>query len=119
MGETPGQEIAKPRTITVTDSRGRKIEVRKVKTLDRMRLLELVGPELSANDRYVGLAALAYGVISIDGDAVPRPASKLALEALLDRLDDDGFNAVAQGIVENFYETDKTPDQIKDAIKNG
>jgi hypothetical protein len=101
-------------TATVTDARGRVIEIRKIKPLDRMQLMEIIGPDNSANDRYLGYATLAYCVTSIDKNPVGRLGSKLALEALVQELDDDGMNAVGKGMEDNFL----TKDEGKDAVKN-
>lgn len=119
--DSPSEEIIKSakKTVIVEDAGGRKIEIRKVKTLDRMRLLEIIGADNSENNRYLGLAMLAYSVVSIDGDSVTRPGTKLALEAIVQRLDDDGFDAVSQGVVEHFMPSAKTEDEVKQAIKNG
>ena len=119
-GTTPSQEVIKAANATnvVTDARGRKIEVRKLKTLDRMRLFELVGAENSMNDRYLGYATLAFSVVGINGDALPRPDSKLALEALVQQLDDDGFEAVAKSFVDSIASA-PSADELKDQVKNG
>jgi hypothetical protein len=100
------------------DSRGREIEVRRLKVLDNMRLLALIGSDNSSNDRYLAFASLAYSVVSIDGEAIPRPTSLLVLEALLQRLDDDGFSAVAKAHRDNFITAIQTGDEAKDAVKN-
>jgi hypothetical protein len=104
--------------ITVQDVRGRSIEVKKLKTLDRMKVLELIGADNSMNDRYLGFAILAYSVVSIDGSPVPRANSKMALEATVQLLDDDGFDAVSEGIAKNFLATAQTVEEAKDAVKN-
>ena len=119
-GETPSGAVIKAAnaTVTVKDERGRDITVRKLKTLDRMRLLELVGADNAMNDRYLGYATLAYCVACIDGDLVPTINTKVALEAVVQRLDDDGINAVASAVAANFMAS-KTADEVKDTIKNG
>jgi hypothetical protein len=119
-GETPSEAVIKAAnaTVTVKDERGREITVRRLKTLDRMRLLEMVGAENSLNDRYLGYATLAHCVVGIDGDPIPVCNSKVALEAVVQRLDDDGINAVASAVAANFMAS-KTADEVKDTIKNG
>lgn len=119
-GDTPSQEVIRSANATtiVTDAQGRKIGVRRLKTLDRMRLFELVGPENAMNDRYLGYATLAFSVVSIDGDPVPRPDKKMALEAIVQRLDDDGFNAVAKSFADSIADA-PTADEVKDQVKNG
>ncbi len=95
--ETPSQSIVKAANTSeaVTDARGRSIGIKKMGPLDRLRFFELIGAENSKNEQYVGYAALAYMVVSIDGEAVIRPTSKAHLEALVNRLDEDGMDAVA------------------------
>src|SRR5277367_752322 len=116
-GESPSEAVIKAAnaTVTVKDERGRDITVRKLKTLDRMRLLELVGADNAMNDRYLGYATLAYCVSSIDGDPIPTINSKVALEAVVQRLDDDGINAVASAVAANFMAS-KSADEVKDTI---
>ena len=119
-GETPSQEVIRAANTTalVTDARGRKIEIRKLKTLDRMRLFELVGPENAMNDRYLGYATLAYSVVSIDGEQLPRPDQKIALEAIVQRLDEEGFEAVARSFTDSMKKS-PSADELKDQVKNG
>ena len=105
-------------SVTVTDARNRSIEVRRIKTLDRMRILELIGSDNSANSHYLSFATLAYSVVSIDGMPVPTVRSKLALEAVVQQLDDDGFAAVADAFAKNFLPPALTEDEAKAAVKN-
>ena len=83
----------------VVDSRGRLLGLRRLSVLDRLRLYEAAGAELSRNDRWLGLAVLAASVAAIDGVPVPIPASKAAIEAAVQRLDEAGLAAVAAGLV--------------------
>lgn len=117
--QSPSQEVANAakKSVVVTDKRGRKIEVRKLKTLDRMRLVELVGAANAANEQYLGFAMLAYSVSSIDGNPMGRPATKLALEGIVQELDDEGFDAVSNAFVEHFMDG-ATPDDVRELVKN-
>lgn len=119
MEQTPSQAIVAKKSVKVNDARGRTIEVRKLNMLDRMQLLELVGAANAANEQYMGYAGLVYSVLSIDGNLTGRPASKLALETIVKELDDDGFEAVAKAISENFLPKSQTETEAKDAVKNG
>ena len=83
----------------VVDARGRLLGLRRLSVLDRLRLYEAAGAELSRNDRWLGLAVLAASVAAIDGVPVPIPASKAAIEAAVQRLDEAGLAAVATGLV--------------------
>ncbi len=118
--ETPTQAIVKAANavVTVTDARGRSITIAKMKALDQMRLFEAVGAVNAKNDGYLGVASLAYHVTAIDGEPVMRPQNKIQLEAIVQRLDDDGFEAVAKGISDNFVPKSVTEDEAKEAIKN-
>jgi hypothetical protein len=102
--ESPSQTIVKAanQPVIVTDALGRKIGIKKMKPLDRLKMFEVIGSGNSENQFYLGYASLAYHVTSIDGDPVNRPASKLQLEALVQRLEDEGMDAVAKGIEEHF-----------------
>jgi len=82
----------------VIDARGRVLLLRKLSVLDRLRLFEAAGAELSRNDRWLGLAILAASVAAIDGVPVPVPASKAGIEAVVQRLDEAGLAAVAAGL---------------------
>jgi hypothetical protein len=110
--DSPSQEIAKPITKMVTDSRGREIEVRKLKPLERLRMLEIIGAQNAENQPYLGYAMLAYSVNKIDEQVVPKIGSKLALEAVVARLDDEGLNAVGEAFKELYAGASGEEDQI-------
>lgn len=81
--------------LEVTDAEGRRFVLRSLTALDKLRLFEAAGAELSRNDRWLGMAALAASVTEIDGVPVPLPASKAAIEAIVRKLGDAGLAAVA------------------------
>jgi len=118
MEQTPSQAIVASKTATIKDGRGRKIVVRKLKPIDELQLLEIVGGANAANERYLGLASLAYSVSSIDDVAVGRLGTKLQLETLVKELDDDGFEAIAEAVSKNFKPVHKTDAEAKEAAKN-
>ena len=112
--DTPSQAIVKAASFpqTVTDAQGRALGVRKLGALDRLKMFEVVGPDNARNEAYLGYAALAFHVTSIDGEAVGRPANRMQLEALVQRLGDDGLEAVGSALQSAMaQETD--PDAIK------
>lgn len=104
--DTPSQEIARSATITITDDNGREIEIRKLKPIDQLRMLEIIGPENSNNGPYLGYAVFAYSVTKLDGQPIPRVSSKLALEAIVTRLDEAGINAVSKGFKQLYADDD-------------
>ena len=82
----------------VTDAAGRTITIRRPTTVDRLRLFKAVGPALTANERYLGLAMLAFTVMAIDDVPYPQPANEHQIESLLDRLGDDGIAAIGASL---------------------
>jgi hypothetical protein len=95
--ETPSQLliVAAAQLGTTSDKFGRRLTVRRLSALDRLRLFKAVGSELAQNAPYFGLAALAASVIDIDGVPVPPPMTEAQLESLVQRLGDEGIEAVA------------------------
>ena len=61
-------------------------------------LFKALGPGLSANDRYVGYAMLAYCVTGIDDVPIPVPANEAQVEGLVQRLGDAGLVGVGEGM---------------------
>ena len=116
--ETPSQSIVKAanRVVMAKDGRGRNIGVRMIGALDRMRMFEVVGAENARNEPYMIYAAAAFHVASIDGESVMRPGTKNQLEALIQRLDEDGVAAVLGTLQEQFAPPEA--DSSADALKN-
>jgi hypothetical protein len=73
---------------------GRKIELRRIGVLEQLRLFKALGPDLSENRAYFGLARIAAAIAMIDGVPVPFPANEGAIEAILDRLGDSAVEAI-------------------------
>jgi len=96
--ETPSQLLMAAATQigTTEDNLGRRLTVRRLTALDRLRLFKAIGPELAQNAPYFGMAALATSVIEIDGVPVPQPMTESQLEGLVQRLGDEGIEAVAR-----------------------
>ncbi len=100
--DTPSDIIVKAASASgqKVDKRGRLIAVRKLGPLQKLRLHEMVGANASGIDAYMQAAILAASVIKIGDDAVPFPSSKMQLEALVERLDEDGLSAVQDALVD-------------------
>ena len=101
--ETPSSAIiaAANKPVTTVDARGRSIVVKKLVPLARMRLFAIAGPELAKNEQWLGYAALAASVVSIDGDPVSCNTLR-EVEFTVQALDDDGLTAVATAVAQNF-----------------
>ena len=74
----------------ITDKGGRKLSLRRVGVLETLRLYKALGPELSINEAYMGLATIAAAVGILDGVPLPFPNSEASIESLLERLGEDG-----------------------------
>lgn len=93
---SPSAQLIKDalRAETITDGKGRRILLRKPGVLTQYRIVESVGPELAANLTYMNMVNPLTWVAEIDGDPIALPKSKLQIEALITRLDDEGLEAV-------------------------
>lgn len=78
----------------VEDAKGRKLLLRKPSVLAQFRIVQAVGPEVAANSTYMQMVNPLIYLGSVDGEAVPLPMSLREVEALIQRLDDDGLNTV-------------------------
>jgi hypothetical protein len=82
----------------ITDKAGRKFSLRKMGLVETLRLYTALGPELSANDAYMGMATIAASVAILDGVPLPFPNSEAAVENLVERIGRDGAAAVSAAI---------------------
>lgn len=98
----------------IKDSRGREITLRKPGVLAQYRFIDGLGDSAS-NSAYVGMTLPLLYVAAIDGGDVPTPSKKSQLEALIQRLDEDGISAVMTGVQENFG--NPNPEADAEAIK--
>ena len=115
---TPTQQVVADanRIVEVVDARGRKIGVRRMNMSVRRRVFKALPPDLAENARYLGLVMVAACVTTINGenaDALAAGGNVLVFDNLIDRLDDDGFEAVGNAIADNF-----SPAATKDELKN-
>jgi len=97
---TPSQVIVQAASgvADCSDSDGRRLQLRKITALDKIRLFKAVGTVLAQNEPYLGMAVLAYSVVSIEGVPVPAPCNEAQIEALVARLGDVGLAAVAASL---------------------
>jgi len=109
------QAPAVPKDVTVTDGRGRVIGIKKPPFLAQFRLTEALGQSAN-NDAYMNMVFPVLYVSSVDGDPVATPTTKLQVEAILQRLDEDGYAAVFEGITTHFQVASASPkEQVKNA----
>ena len=98
----------------VTDARGREITLKKAGVLAQFRLIEALG-DTAKNEVYVRMAMPLLFVADIDGDPVLPMTRKAEVEALIQRLDDEGIAAVHEGVQAHFGQRN-TPEEDKAAL---
>lgn len=98
MADTPSSRIvaAANATADVITAEGRVLKVRKLGALDRARLFKAIGSANATNAPYFGYAILAASVTQVDDVPLPFPTKDSQIEAAIDRLGDDGLDAVAE-----------------------
>ncbi len=95
--------------IIVTTQAGRRITLKRPNVLAQYKLVEALG-DAAENRIYLGMCIPLIYVSAIDDNPVVLPVTKLEIEGLIGRLDEDGLEAVSKGIADNF--------QNKDAVKS-
>ena len=96
----------------ITDSKGRSITLRKPPFVAQFDLIDQLGDSAS-NETLRGMVVPLLYVCAIDGDPVARPNNKATLRALWQRLDDTGYVAVSNGLIEHFSEKPAGEDAVK------
>jgi len=114
--ETPSQQVlAKANEETsVIDARGRVIKIKRPGVLSQYRLIEALG-DAAKNQTYTGMVLPLIYVTAIDDLIVYQPKTKKEIEALIQLLDEDGIEAVAEHVQATFGSAD--PDADKAALK--
>ena len=117
INETPSKEaIAKTQLeFSVIDSTGRTIKLKKPSVLAQYRLIEVLA-DSAKNEVYMAMVLPLIYITSIDDEAVYQPISKREVEALIQKLDEEGIQAVMEGVQEHFGTQDAEKD--KAALKN-
>lgn len=95
MGPTRTIVDAAASSVTAIDRKGRSFELRRLTALDTLRLFKAAGPVLSQNESWLAMASLVSSVKAIDGVPVPSPINEAQIEALVDRLGEEGLAAIA------------------------
>jgi hypothetical protein len=107
------------RETCVTDKLGRRITLTRPPMLAQFRLIEVIGkedPALASVPTYMQVVLPLIYVSAIDGDPVFFPARKVELDALIQRLDEDGVDAVVKGVIEHFGNA--RPEAQRTNVKN-
>jgi hypothetical protein len=104
---------ASAQTRIAEDSLGRRLSIRNLTALDRLRIFKAAGPELSLNQPWLAMAALASSVTAINDVPIPPPGNEAQIEAVITQLGDAGLEAVAAAVEAAAQESDA--EQVKTA----
>jgi hypothetical protein len=105
---SPGERLVAAATSVpdAVDRQGRRLGLRRLTALDKLRLFKAAGPVLAQNPSWLGMAVLACSVTSIDDVPLPAPASESQIEAVVQRLGDDGIAAVGAALSDDAAVSD-------------
>lgn len=78
---------------TGDDGKPHTLDVRKPGILAQFQLIEALG-DVASNDRYMQMVQPIIYLGKMDGEAVYPPISKIEIEALIQRLGEEGFGAL-------------------------
>jgi hypothetical protein len=116
--QTPSQQLIAEATreAVVKDKAGRSITLTRPGALAQFRIVKALG-DLAANSTYMQMVFPLLFVTAIDGEATLFPRSDLEVEAIIQRLDEDGIAAVLSGVQAHFIPTDPAAaaDELKKA----
>lgn len=113
---TPSEQIAKAaaKEVSVTDSLGRVIRLKKPMSLANLDFKKALGNNHQNIMYLVEVMPLAY-VAAIDDVAVAVPTTDAEIRALYVRLGEEGNDAVQTAVSENFF---TPPHEVEQAVKN-
>lgn len=101
-------------TFEVIDSRERVITLRKPGMLAQYRFVEMLGKSADS-ESYMNMTMPLRYVVGIDDDDKVACGTRRELDALIQRLDEEGIAAVMQGVSDHFSAT--TPEEEKIELK--
>lgn len=116
--ETPSQQLVRKASeeFATDDSRGRRLTLRKPGIMAQYDLVAMVGPTRAQNQVWMAMVMPVLYVTMIDGVRVPTPTTYREVQALLERLDEDGIEAVSLAIQSHYGLGD--PEAERDSLKN-
>ncbi|CBJ42765.1 hypothetical protein [Ralstonia solanacearum] len=84
--------------MTVTDAKGRSITLKRPTLLAQFRLVEAAG-ESASNAVYMNMVRPILFVTAINGESVLQPTTKLQVDSLIQRLGEEGYEAIATALL--------------------
>jgi hypothetical protein len=101
---SPSQAIVQDanRVEYVTDKLGRRLGVKRVSASLRRRVLKAMSAANGDKPQLLFMAMIACACVSIDDAPVPFPTTELQIDALIDRLEQEGLDAAGETIATKF-----------------
>jgi hypothetical protein len=109
-----GVKLIDAKNATVVDSQGRLIKVKKLSAFDKMRLYRAIGSNDAENVPLMNYATLAAAVTEMDGVPSAFPISSIQIDAMVQRLDEHGLEAVLNA----FVALSPATEVVADAARN-
>ena len=111
---TPSEKVvaSAASSVTVTDSLGRSILVRRPLLSDQLDLMVVVGSEAAKNEMYMAMMNVLLHVLAIDDDPTLPLTTKKTVDEMINKLGNEGVEAVTGAISEHFSKT-FTVDDVK------
>jgi hypothetical protein len=101
--------------MTVTDSKGRVLKLRKLDALTKFKVIKAMGAVDANNPPALGMGMLAASVAEVDGIPQVIPGNPKAFESAIALLGDEGIEAAGKGLSEMMPQS---ADEVVDAAKN-
>lgn len=101
---TPSQAIVNDanRIEYTTDSLGRRLGVKRMSASLKRRVLKALSAPSCGKDELLFMAMVACSCVEIDGQPVPFPTTELQVDALIDRLEQEGLSAIGIALADKF-----------------
>ena len=101
---TPTQQVVNDanRVEYVIDKRGRRLGFKRITASLRRRVLKALSAESGEKGQLLVMATLACACVSVDNEPVVFPLSEVAVDFLIDRLEQEGLEAIGIGLAEKF-----------------
>ena len=111
---TPSEKVvaSAAQSVEVVDSLGRRILVKRPLLSDQLDVMVVVGPEASKNDMYMAMMNVLLHVQAIDDEPILPLTSKKTVDEMVNKLGNEGVEAVTGAISEHFSKT-FTVDDVK------
>lgn len=94
---------------------GMRMKIRKPRNVAQLRLISLVGAEDAKNQVYMSLVSPLLWIESIDDEPVGMLVSRRELEALFERVGDEGLTAIVEHIAKTIR---PDPEALESEAKN-